>query len=131
LSKRDIIKAYFEGLEKASYQDIVKLFAPNAIIYSPLYGKIEATCFYKELFSDTQNSKIALKNIFVSTDKPDTAAAHFVYSWTMKDGTQVQFECIDVFDFVPQSDEILSLTIIYDTHHTRKDFARVHNAKSV
>jgi hypothetical protein len=56
LSKRDIIKAYFQGLEKASYQDIVKLFAPNAIVYSHLYGKIEATRFYKELFSEAKLS---------------------------------------------------------------------------
>lgn len=131
MSKQDIIKTYFQGLEKSSYQEIVKLFTPNAVVYSPLYGKIEATRFYKELFSDTQTSKIALKNIFVSVDKPDTAAAHFIYSWTMKDGTKVQFECIDVFDFVPQSNTILSLTIIYDTYHTRKDFARVHNDKLV
>jgi len=128
LNKQDVIKSYFHGLEKASFQDIIKLFSPNAIVYSPLYGKIEAIRFYKELFSDTQSSKIVLKDIFLSADKPDTAAAHFVYSWTMKDGTQVQFECIDVFAFAPQSDKILSLTIIYDTYHTRKDFTRIHNS---
>jgi hypothetical protein len=126
LNKQDVIKAYFHGLEKASYQDIIKLFSPNAVVYSPLYGKIEAVRFYKELFSDTQSSKIVLKNIFLSADKPDTAAAHFVYSWTMKDGTQVRFECVDVFDFALQSDKILSLTIIYDTYHTRKNFTRIH-----
>lgn len=131
MSKQDVIKAYFHGLEKASYQDIIKLFSPNAVVYSPLYGKIEAVRFYKKLFSDTQNSEIVLKNIFLSTDKPNTAAAHFVYSWTMKDGTQVQFECVDVFDFALQGDMLLSLTIIYDTYHTRKDFARIHKHKSV
>lgn len=127
MNKQDVIKSYFHGLEKSSYQDIIKLFSPNAVVYSPLYGKIEAIRFYKELFSDTQSSKIGLNNIFLSADKPDTAAAHFVYSWTMKDGTQVQFECMDVFDFAPQSGKILSLTIIYDTYHTRKDFTRIHN----
>ncbi len=130
MNKQDVIKAYFHGLEKASYQDVIKLFSPNAVVYSPLYGKMEAVRFYKDLFSDTQNSKILLKDIFVSADKPNTAAAHFIYSWTLKDGTQVQFECVDVFDFALQNDTILSLTIIYDTYHTRKNFAKIHNQKA-
>lgn len=127
MDKQDVIKAYFHGLEKGSYEDVIKLFSPNAVVHSPLYGKVAATRFYKELFSDTQTSKIVLKNIFISTEKPNTAAAHFIYSWTMKEGTQVQFECIDVFEFSLQNNAIVSLTIIYDTFHTRKDFARIHN----
>ncbi|MDP1608475.1 MAG: nuclear transport factor 2 family protein [Chlamydiales bacterium] len=127
MNKENVIKAYFKGLEKGHYEETIKLFSANAIVHSPLYGQIEARRFYKELFSDTQSSTITLKNTFISTGNPDTAAAHFIYAWTMKDGTLVQFECVDVFDFIPQSDKILSLTIIYDTYHTRKDFGRVHN----
>lgn len=127
MDKQGVIKAYFHGLEKVSYEDIIKLFSPNAVVHSPLYGKVEAACFYKELFADTQNSKIVLKNIFVSPDQPNTAAAHFIYSWTMKDGTFVQFECVDLFEFA--LDMIASLTIIYDTYHTRKEFVRIHNNK--
>lgn len=131
MDKQDVIKAYFRGLEKASYEDIIKLFSPDAVVHSPLYGKVEAVRFYKELFEDTQNSKIVLKNIFISPDQPNTAAAHFIYSWTMKDGTQVQFECVDVFYFALQNDTILSLTIIYDTYRTRKDFARIRNHEEI
>lgn len=131
MNKQDIVRAYFHGLEKASYQDVIKLFSPNAVVNSPLYGKIEAVRFYKDLFSDTQNSTIVIKNIFVSADKLNTAAAHFIYSWTMKDGTKVQFECVDIFDFELQNDTILSLTIIYDTYHTRKEFSRIHNPEII
>lgn len=131
MSKQNVVKAYFNGLEKGSYEDIIALFAAKALVHSPLYGQIEAVRFYKELFADTQNSKITLMNTFVSTDNPDTAAAHFNYAWAMKDGTAVQFECIDVFNFVPNTDKIIALTIIYDTYLVRGDFARVHsNTKS-
>ncbi|MBS3904894.1 MAG: nuclear transport factor 2 family protein [Simkania sp.] len=128
MNKQSIVKAYSHGLENGNYHDVIQLFSPSAIVHSPLYGNIEASSFYKELFSDTKSSKIVLKNIFISSDNPNTAAAHFVYSWMMKDGSQVQFECIDVFDFIPQSDKIQSLTIIYDTYHTRAGFAKIRGS---
>ena len=126
--KQEVIKAYFHGLEAGSYNEIIQLFAPGAMVHSPLYGKIEAAKFYRELFSDTQNSKITLKNTFINPEDDNTAAAHFVYSWTLKDGTLVHFECVDVFEFVPQSDKIQSLTIMYDTYHTRAGFKKNHNS---
>jgi 4a-hydroxytetrahydrobiopterin dehydratase len=127
-SKQEVIKSYFHGLELASYNDIIQLFASEAMVHSPLYGKIEAPKFYKELFSDTQGSKTTLKNIFVNPENDNTASAHFVYSWTLKDGTLVHFECVDVFEFVPQGDKIQFLTIIYDNYHTRAGFKKVHDS---
>jgi len=127
MSKESVVRAYFQGLERGNYDDVIKLFAPRAIVYSPLYGKIEATQFYKEIFSDTRRSQIVLKNTFVNPMNPDVAAAHFVYAWTLKDGMDVRFECVDVFTFAPGSDLIISLTIIYDTYHTRKEFMKSKN----
>jgi len=127
-SKQEIIKAYFHGLEASSYNAIIQLFAPEAIIHSPLYGQTAAFKFYKELFSDTESSKIVLKNIFINPEDANTASAHFVYSWTLKDGALVHFDCVDIFEFAPNSDKIQSLTIIYDTYNTRKEFKRLHNS---
>ena len=126
MDKKNVVKAYFLGLEKGSYEEVVRLFAPDAMVYSPLYGKVEASRFYRELFADTKSSEIKLKNIFISAENPHCAAAHFTYSWTMKDGSLVEFDCVDVFEFAPGSDKILSLTIIYDTHQTRKSFEKIH-----
>ncbi|HEC95886.1 MAG TPA: nuclear transport factor 2 family protein, partial [Euryarchaeota archaeon] len=58
------LKLYLKALEKGSYEDIIKLFTENAMVNSPLYGKIKASEFYKELFKDTAKSKITLLNIF-------------------------------------------------------------------
>ena len=44
------LKLYLQALEKGSYENITKLFAEDAMIVSPLYGKIKASEFYKELF---------------------------------------------------------------------------------
>lgn len=130
MKKEKIINEYFHGLEAASYEKVIRLFAKDAIVYSPLYGKIEAQKFYKDLFADTNDSKITLKNVFINPQNPNVAAAHFFYDWTLKDGSKAPFECVDVFTFDDKSDLIKTLTIIYDTAKTRKAFDQTQNLKT-
>ncbi len=115
------IKEYLKGLEVGSYENIIKLFSPNAIIHSPLYGEIKAKKFYQDLFKDTSKSKITLMNIFVSKNNPKISAGHFCYDWILKDGTPTSFECVDVFRF-DDDGKISELTIIYDTSKIRTSF---------
>lgn len=122
----DIINTYFKGLEEGSFEKIISLFHKDAIVYSPLYGEVSANIFYKELFGDTNNSKILLKNVFFSATNPNNAAAHFIYEWIMKDGQKVTFECIDVFEF-SENGEVRSLKIIYDTFPVRTAFEKIKN----
>ncbi|MCK5630268.1 MAG: nuclear transport factor 2 family protein [Nanoarchaeota archaeon] len=115
------IKEYLKGLEVGSYENIIKLFSPDAIVHSPLYGEIKAKKFYQDLFKDTSKSKITLMNIFVSHNKPQIAAGHFHYDWILKDGTPTSFACVDVFRFA-EDGKIEELTIIYDTSKIRTSF---------
>ena len=52
------IKEYLKGLDAGSFENIIKLFSPDVIVHSPLYGEIEAKKFYQDLFKDTSKSKI-------------------------------------------------------------------------
>lgn len=112
------IKEYLRGLEVGSDDEIIKLFSPNAVVHSPLYGKIQAQKFYQDLFKDTSKSTITLMNVFVSQDNPKIAAVHFRYGWILKNGTRTSFECVDVFRF-DKDGKIKELTIIYDTSKIR------------
>lgn len=124
MSQRSTIQSYLKGLERRNFQDIITRFAADAIVHSPLYGNVQASLFYKELFSDSRNSKITMKNIFFNPDNPNSAAVHFVYVWALQNGSTVQFECVDVIEFAEGSDLIRSLTIIYDTYPVREIFAK-------
>lgn len=120
----ETIKLYIRALEKGSYEAITKLFAEDAIVNSPLYGKVKASEFYKELFKDTTKSKITLLNIFVSKSNRGIGAGHFRYDWILKDRTPTSFECVDVFQFANDG-KIKQLTIIYDTYKTRQAFEKI------
>lgn len=118
---RRIIQDYLDCLASADYDKLMNLFAPDAIVYSPLYGKQDARRFYRKLFEDTTQSKIKLMNIF--TDEVNkSAAAYFHYDWTLSNNTSAQFDVVDIFKFNDTLDKIVNLKIIYDTWETREKF---------
>jgi hypothetical protein len=117
-----IIKKYFKALEVGSYENMMRLFTEKAIILSPLYGKMKAVDFYRELFKDTSKSKITLLNIFKGKTE-FIGAGHFRYNWILKDGTLTSFECVDIFRF-SQGGRIKMITIIYDTSQIRSTFEK-------
>ena len=123
MESKETIKKYLSGLEKSDYENLISLFASNAIVHSPLYGKIEAKKFYEDLFKDTNKSVITLKDIFMSEDN-SKGAVNFLYDWTLSDGSPVSFDCVDIFKFNSEG-KIQELTIIYDTSQTRPKFDKL------
>lgn len=120
---KEIIKKYLSALEKSDYENLISLFASNAIVHSPLYGEVKARKFYQDLFKDTTKSVITLKDIFISEDG-SKGAVNFLYSWTLSDGSAVAFDCVDIFKFNSER-KIQELTIIYDTSQTRPKFDKL------
>lgn len=127
MDREEVIRAYLRGLEKGNCNEILELFTSNATVSSPLYGEVEATDFYKQLFEDTSDSKIELYGIFVEVSDSNKYAAHFRYDWKLKNGERVSFRCVDIFDFDEGSSKIKHLSIIYDSRSTRDAFDQLHN----
>lgn len=120
----ELIKEYFNGLESGNVEQLLSIFEENAVVLSPLYGRLSAKKFYSDLFKDTTQSKITLLNTLQSNENENTCAGHFRYDWTMKDGSLVTFECVDVFK-VTEKNKIEQLTIIYDTFGVRDNFNKL------
>lgn len=118
---KNIIQNYLQALEAGSADEIIKLFANDGIVHSPLYGSMPMKDFYKDLFSDTRQSTITLLNIFNSLTNERVYAAHFRYEWILVNGSRTNFECVDIFQFNEEG-KITEMTIIYDTNKTRKAF---------
>ena len=122
-----VIHKYLEGLEKADAESILSLFAENAVVHSPLYGKMTAVDFYKGLFDDSNASVIHCHSIFTNTTK-NAANVFFTYEWTMANGKRSTFDCVDIFNF-DTNGLITEMRIIYDTAKTRPLFDELVIAK--
>lgn len=118
MARREIAKSYLALLEIGDIERVIALFSPNAIVHSPIYGIKNASLFYKELASDTQNSKLELKGIF---EDPllNQLAIYFNYQWTLTNGKVINFDVVDILDF-DENDKIIELRIIYDTAISRE-----------
>jgi len=119
MSYEERVKSYFQFLTNKKVEELIKLFAPDGIVSSPLYGKVAALSFYHQLFEDTKELRVMIKNLFFSRDNPRIVAAHFLFDWTLKNGLSLEaVECVNIFEF-SQSDLISLLRIIYDSSKTR------------
>jgi hypothetical protein len=112
-----LVHSYLKSLQTADYATLLSLFAADAMVISPLYGKCNASEFYKDLFADTQQSEVTLIEVFKNTSG-NKAAFLFQYNWTLADGSITTFDCVDVME-LNEFGKIKQLQIIYDTAQTR------------
>ena len=123
----DKIKAYLQALEAGDYQQLIQLFAEEAAVHSPLYGQRPAREFYRELLADSAASHIRLLHIYHQPGS-QRSAANFIYEWTLADGSQVAFDCVDLFEW-DEAQKISQLKIIYDASQTRPALERQQNQR--
>lgn len=116
-----VLTQYTQALERGSYKDVIALFAEDAVVNSPLYGKVRAPDFYRDLLTDTTTSTITVHHVFSGKH---CGAAHFSYEWVLRDGTKTAFECVDIVEFSDDG-KIRELTIIYDTYNIREAFEKM------
>ena len=121
------IKAYLQGLEAGDYQQLISLFADEAVVHSPLYGKRSARTFYRELLDDSSASRIRLLHIYHQPGGR-RAAVNFIYEWALANGSQVAFDCVDLFEW-NEEEKITELKIIYDASQSRPALEQQHNQR--
>ena len=124
---KQLASAYLQHLEQADLTALLHLFAADAEVLSPLYGRQPATDFYTELFADTNQSKLAWKDTLVNSAN-NSGCIFFEYSWTLASGEVVRF---DVIDYVKLDDagQISFLQIVYDTVQSRPAWGKVESEK--
>lgn len=117
---RATVAAYLDRLERCDVAGIVALFADDAQVCSPFLGWMAPRPFFERLREASGDSRIEPLDTLVSVTGAPRAIGYFVYHWGLKDGSQVRFDCCDVFDFDPDG-RIAKMTIVYDTHPIRAD----------
>lgn len=112
------VRTYLKELEQGDVAAICALFAPDAQIFSPFLGWMQAAPFFAKVSEASGASTITPIDICVSTTGARRATGYFIYDWVLKDGSAVRFACVDVFEF-DASGLIERMIIVYDTHPIR------------
>ncbi|MCA8252538.1 nuclear transport factor 2 family protein [Burkholderia sp. AU31624] len=112
------VDTYLKALEGGDVAAICALFTPDARIFSPFLGWMQPTPFFEKVVAASGQSRITAIDICVSATGARRAIGYFVYDWGLKDGSAVQFECVDVFEF-NESGLVERMVIVYDTHPIR------------
>ena len=118
MTRTEIAKKYLSFLEEGQTDKVISLFAEKGLVSSPIYGIQKAAEFYQTLADDTTSSELKLIDIFQNNSK-NSLALYFEYRWTLKSGSKVSFDVVDILEF-DSDDKILHLKIIYDTTVSRK-----------
>jgi hypothetical protein len=118
MNKAKIAETYITHLANGELEQLLNLFAENGRVISPIYGNQAHRDFYRKLFADTRSSGLTIKGIFEDASNGNIAL-HFEYRWTLRNGSQVHFEVVDILEF-NDDNKIELLTIIYDTVQSRE-----------
>ncbi|MCW8207191.1 nuclear transport factor 2 family protein [Verminephrobacter aporrectodeae subsp. tuberculatae] len=118
----DTVRRYLDALQAGDTAALVACFEAEGCVVSPFLGTMPARSFFPKLAQASARSVITPMDLFASV-QPDAevtrVAAYFHYDWTLKDGSLVAFNCVDIFDFAPGSERIARMHIVYDTHPLR------------
>lgn len=112
---------YLEVLQKGDLQGILALFAADAQVISPVYGRLGARKFYTSLLADTKNSRLQLHHS-ICDRKASLLAVYFNYQWTLKDDSMLIFDVVDIL-VLDREQKIKELTIIYNSRETSRKIA--------
>jgi hypothetical protein len=110
--------AYLEALGQADAVAVLRLFRPEAMVHSPLYGPVPAAEFYPRLFADTGGAKLHLRGV---ARGPRLVTVWFRFDWSLPSGAPADFECVDVME-LDDDGLIRALRIFYDTVTARPVF---------
>ncbi|MBX3607764.1 MAG: nuclear transport factor 2 family protein [Piscinibacter sp.] len=114
-----VLRTYMSALGESDYATIKGLFTPEGRVTSPFLGEMPVGPFFDRLAEASARNIITPIDIFLSATEQRHATAYFQYDWMVRDGTLITFKVMDLFTFAPDSDRIVHLDLIYDTHPIR------------
>jgi hypothetical protein len=122
----NVVREYLAALDASDAEAMLGLFHPSGEVLSPFLGRMGAHSFFTKLTQSSLASDIDVFDVLPSLSAP-RVAAYFHYRWTLLDGSIVEFDCCDIYDFVTDSESpaarplIKTMTIVYDTAPIRAE----------
>jgi ketosteroid isomerase-like protein len=93
------VRKYLAALEAGDAEKAAGLFTPNGWVRSPFLGQVSVREYVTKVASASSRAKLTVHDVLVSAEGHLRAVAYYLYDWWLKDGSNVSFECADVFNF--------------------------------
>jgi steroid delta-isomerase len=118
-----LAREYVAALAAADLDRVLMLFAPAAVVQSPLYGRLAATDFYPRLLADSGQSRLTLLGTLTgaTVGGASLVGIWFRFEWVLASGREAPFEVVDLAE-IDDEGRIERLHIIYDTVDVRPAF---------
>jgi ketosteroid isomerase-like protein len=113
------VRKYLKALEAGDADKAAALFIVDGWVQSPFLGRIPVREYVRKVAGASSRTALTVHDVLVSAEGQMRAVAYYLYDWQLKDGSQVSFECADVFNFDLNTGRIASIVLVYDTHLVR------------
>ena len=113
------VRKYLMALEAGDADKAAALFVPEGWVQSPFLGRLPVREYVNTVARASSKSKLTVYDVMVSAEGHLRAVAYYLYDWSLKDGSNVSFDCADVFNFDRDTGRIESIVLVYDTHPVR------------
>jgi ketosteroid isomerase-like protein len=114
----EVVAAYFDRLNGENWDGLMELFHEDAELTAPSNtwrGRSEIGTYYRRTLAAFPEHLDQPGRVIASGD---TAAVEIAYEGRMKDGREIRFDAVDIFDV--QDGRIRRLTTWYDSAAVRK-----------
>jgi hypothetical protein len=113
------VHKYLSALEAGDAEQAASLFVPDGWVQSPFLGRLSVRDYVNKVASASSKAKLTVYDVLVSAEGHLRAVAYYQYDWSLKDGSNVTFDCADVFNFDSDTGRIESIVLVYDTGPVR------------
>ena len=113
------VHKYLRALEAGDAEKAASLFVPDGWVQSPFLGRLPVRDYVAKVAGSSSETKLEVYDVLVSAEGHLRAVAYYHYDWSLKDGSNVAFDCADVFNFDPDTGRIESIVLVYDTRPVR------------
>jgi ketosteroid isomerase-like protein len=113
------VHKYLKALEMGDADRAAALFIADGWVQSPFLGRIPVRDYVTKVAAASRRTTLTVHDVLVSAEGHMRAVAYYLYDWQLTDGSQVSFECADVFNFDVNTGRIASIVLVYDTHLVR------------
>lgn len=123
MDNEELASAYLRALANSDVEEMLRLFAEDGVVSSPLYGHQRAADFYPRLFDDTSEARLTLKGVTEgrTVEGVPLVSIWFHFDWRLPSGRPAPFEVVDLAE-LDADGRIAVLRIVYDTVDVRPAF---------